>query len=133
MTTTQVTCAKDLLTVERFLDFCERWKEDKRCPHGFSDYLRDLGLEKQATNADWAATYKDRLDYVNPSIKGGPTPRKVSGQLYAWWRMNLESYSTCTDDLYPREKQNSRLDIHYETFAHAIAAFLDLFVIPKPE
>lgn len=130
--------AAGLLTDPEFRGFCSHWREHGRCPLPFADFLRDKGMDAAADAAEWAALEPDRADFGgHVGSPGGVCPNDI-GCGFAWGRgprLNPGCRQYLPRDVWgaiPTRQFATGRWSGGETFAGAIAAFLDAWALARP-
>lgn len=85
-----------------FRAFIACWIEDRRCPYGLGDWLEEMGLDRQAEAARWAATEVDRPVFsAEENVeKSGPFPlfpiyESDEPKGCAYWFVGNMSHANC--------------------------------------
>jgi hypothetical protein len=124
--------ASELVDSPEFKGFCEKWKDDGRCPLPFADWLREQGLDGQADAAYWAATEPERRVFLGNHRRSGISPNDTklilgsSEENGRWmWSHNYFNTEPFCHDLPLDVLGQIPIKSKYIMFAEAIAAFLD--------
>lgn len=109
-----------------FHGFCEWWRVHGRAPLAGADWLEERGMDGQAAAWAWAANEPDRhteshsIHNYDGKSDGGFCPYghgATNG--FIWWRSNNRKWRATLP------VSVSEIDIDSDTFASAIAWFLD--------
>lgn len=127
--------AADYLTSADFQDLCKAWQVEGKCPMGFPDWLRELGLDSQADAAQWALDEPSRdgttVGFRNmpkgykDETQGGIRPFEICSGSYTWYMMYYKPDIKAMRSGIPRDNINGDMPQQFNSFAEAIVALLD--------
>lgn len=94
--TTAATATELYGTDAGFREFIAWWVNDRRCPFPLADYLRELGLEKQADVAFWATNQPDKKRFWQPHKLEGVFPGLSPNSNWYWCVFSYNRIGKCT-------------------------------------
>ena len=126
MTTTALTASELYGISSEFKAFLQLWDQERRCPIPLVDWLLEMGLDRAAEAARWAATKEDRPVYLPQYGERdsccGPYPSKgslykdgVSESSVVWYWRYIANYASSI----PSTAASNILHTPYSPLHHA--------------